>query len=131
MTLGTTKVTESFAELTNHELKPTSLLRLFNILLDVDRQTRFFNIIKSYKVNDDILTNISFFDTYETEGESQVWWENISYEIYGTPYLWWVIPLFNDVVNPFEEIEAGDNLKVLKPEYLYTVFKDMEDIGVL
>ena len=131
MTLGATNVTESFAKLTNHNLRPTSLLRLFNILLDVDRETKFFNIIKSYKINDNILTNISFFDTYETEGDREVWWENIAYDLYGTPYLWWIVPLFNDVVNPFEEIESGTNLKVLKPEYLYTLFKDIEEIGTL
>ncbi len=123
MTLGATKVDESFASITGHELKPSSQLRLFNILLDVDRETQFFNIIKSYKINDEIITNVSFFDTYETEGDGQVWWDNISFEIYGTPLLWWVVPLFNDVVNPFEEITPGDNLKVLKPEYLYTLFK--------
>lgn len=131
MAIGAQKVTQTFADLTGHELKPTSQLRLFNILLDVDRETEFFNIIKSYKVNDDILTNISFFETYETEGDTQVWWDNISFELYGTPNLWWVVPLFNDVVNPFEEIEPGQNLKVLKPDYLYTLFKDIEAIGVL
>ena len=131
MTLGATKETQSFAEITGHELKPSSQLRLFNILLDVDRETQFFNIIKSYKINDDILTDVSFFETYETEGDRQVWWDNISFELYGTPYLWWVTPLFNDVINPFEELDAGQNLKVLKPEYLYTLFKDIEDIGLL
>jgi len=128
---GTTKITSSFYELTGHELRTTTLIRLFNILLDEDRLTYFLNIFKSLRVNQNIMTNIALFDTYEVEGEREAWWDNISYDIYGTPYLWWVIALFNDVTNPFEELVEGTNLKVLKPEYLYTLFKDMDNISEL
>lgn len=131
MASTTTRIERTFSEITGHEIKPTSQLRLFNILLDTDRETEFFNIMKSLKINDDALTDISFFDTYETEGEREVWWDNISFEIYGTPNLWWIIPLFNDVVNPFEEIEEGQNLKVLKQIYIYQIFKDIEAISIL
>lgn len=127
----TTKVTESFAELTKKTLPTTSQLRLFNILLDVDRETKFMNIFKTLVVNTDILTDISFFDTYEVEGEGQAWWDNISSDVYGTPNLWWVVALFNDVTNPFEEIDAGQNLTLLKPVHLYTLFKDIENIAEL
>ena len=127
----TSRVDESFAELTGHELKTTSQLRLFNILTDTDRVTNFMNIFKALRVNTDILTDISFFDTYEVEGDRQGWWDMISFEIYGTPNLWWIVALFNDVINPFEELESGQNLKILKPQHLYTLFKDIETISEL
>lgn len=127
-----TKVDETFSELTGHELRTTSQLKLFNILLDPeDRLTNFMNIFKSLRINTDILTDISLFETYEVEGERESWWDNISYDIYGTPYLWWVVALFNDVTNPFEELEEGTNLKVLKVDHLYTLFKDIENIAEL
>jgi len=127
----TTKETQTFFELTGHNVLNTSQIRLFDILLDEDRITRFMNIFKSVNVNSDILTDVSLFQTYEVEGEREAWWDNISYDIYGTPNLWWVVALFNTVTNPFEELEEGTNLKVLKPEYLYVLFKDVDAISAL
>lgn len=128
---GATKVNQTFYEATGHVLPATSQLQLFNILLDEDQQTKFLNIFKVLNINTDILSDIALFDTYETEGENEVWFDNISYEVYGTPNLWWVIALFNDVTNPFEGVSAGVNLKILKPAHLYTLFKDIEKIAEL
>jgi hypothetical protein len=127
----TTKVDESYFELTGIKLAPTSQLRLFDVMLDTDRETKFLNIFKNYSVNQDILTNVNFFDTYEVEGEGEAWLDNISFDVYGTPFLWWVIAIFNDISNPFEELEPGSNLTILKPSYLYTLFKDIEAIAEL
>ena len=126
-----TKVDESFFEITKQILPGTSLLKLFNILLDEDRETQFINIFKTLKINESAKADVSFFNTYEVEGDRQAWWDNISAEIYKTPFLWWMVALFNDVVNPFEELEPGDNLSVLKSDYLYTVFKDMDTMSEL
>lgn len=129
---GSTNVTESFFELTGNTLRNTSMIRLFNILLDeVDRETQFVNLFKSFRINQDLMTDIMFFDTYEVEGEGQAWWDNISFDVYGTPFLWWMVALFNDIVNPFEELEPGSNLSILRSEYLYTIFKDMDVISEL
>jgi len=127
----TTKVTDSFFELTGIKLPPTSQLRLYDIMLDTDRNTKFLNIFKNYSVNQEVLTNVNFFDTYEVEGEGEAWLDNISFDVYGTPFLWWVIAIFNNMTNPFEELEPGSNLTILKPSYLYTLFKDIEAIAEL
>ena len=125
----TTEINKSFAEATGHELRITSQLRLFDIMLDTDRSTKFMNIFKSLRINTDVLTDVSLFQTYEVEGEA--WWDNISMDIYGTPNLWWIVALFNDVTNPFEELTEGTNLFVLKPDHLYSLFKDIEGIAEL
>lgn len=130
--MASTNVTESFFELTGNTLRNTSMIRLFNILLDEeDRETQFVNLFKSFRINQDLMTDIMFFDTYEVEGEGQAWWDNISFDVYGTPFLWWMVALFNDIVNPFEELEPGSNLSILRSEYLYTIFKDMDVISEL
>lgn len=122
----TTRVDDSFFSLTGHRIDNTSQLKLFNILQDVDRVTKFMNIFKSYNINDSAQTDILFYDSYEVENDA--WWDNISWDVYGTPYLWWLIALMNDIVNPFEELEVGDNVKVLRSEHLHTVLKDIEEI---
>jgi len=36
----------------------------------------------------------------------------ISYKVYGTVDYWWVICLFNQIQNPFEELEMGTLLQM-------------------
>jgi hypothetical protein len=123
-----TKYTDkSFYELTGSEKSTFSFLRLFNTLLDEDRETKFLNIFRSYITNENILSDIAFFGTYEvSNGE---YWDNVSYNLYETPYLWWVIALLNNISNPFEELEDGDILSVLKEDYVYQLITDLEKIA--
>lgn len=123
----TTFTDKSFFELTGSEKSTFSFLRLFNTLLDNDRSTTFLNIFRSYVTNETILSDVSFFETYEVgNGE---YWDNVSYNLYDTPYLWWVIALLNDVVNPMEELAAGDRLKVLREDYIFQLTSDLEKIA--
>lgn len=118
---------QSFFELTGTEKSTFSFLRLFNTLLDEDRETKFLNIFRSYIISDDILSDVSFFETYEvSNGE---YWDNVSYNLYNTPYLWWVIALLNNVANPFEELEDGDQLNVLRDDYVFQLTSDLEKIA--
>lgn len=123
----TTYTEKNFFELTGTEKSSFSFLRLFNTLLDNDRETKFLNIFRSYIINDISLRDISFFETYEvSNGE---YWDNVSYNLYETPYLWWIIALLNNISNPFEELEDGDQLKVLRIEYIYQLTSDLEKIA--
>ena len=123
----TTYTDKSFSDLTGNDKATFSMLRLFNILLDSDRITTFLNIFRSYLINDDVFTNVAFFNTYEvSNGE---YWDNISWEIYETPYLWWVIALINNTVNPFEDLEDGQIINVLREDYVYTLTKDLEKVA--
>jgi len=125
----TIKTNETFLEATGNNIGDTSYLRLFNILLDVDRETKFMNIFKSVTINENVQTDVLTFHTYEVPEDNL--WDNISYEAYDTPKLWWLVALFNDVTNPFEELNAGDNIKILRQEHIRTVFNDMERISEL
>lgn len=123
----TTYTDKTFFELTGVEKNTFSFLRLFNILLDEDRETKFLNIFRSYVANEDVYSNVSFFQSYEVaNGE---YWDNVSYNLYRTPFLWWVIALLNNTVNPFEELEDGQSLIVLREEYVYTLTSDLEKIA--
>ena len=124
-----TYIDESFFEVTKVKLKQTSFLRAFNLLQDSDRVTKYLNIFKSLKLNTSEEFDLSFFETYETENDD--WWDNISYNVYGTPHLWWVVALFNNIFNPYEELDEGQNLKILKPVFVFTLFKDMDNIREL
>jgi hypothetical protein len=125
MTIKTSDKT--FRQLTRHTMSGSSFIRMFNILIDHDRHTKFMNIFRSYKFNEDLSVNVTFYDTYEVGHEE--WWDNISVKYYGTPSFWWVIPAFNDIVNPFETLEPGTNLKILKSKYIYSLMRDLDSIA--
>jgi len=43
-------------------------------------------------------------------------WDILAYEAYQNPYLWWVVPVANDIINLFDPKLIGSFLKV--PHYL-------------
>ena len=122
-----TRENKTFRKLTGHHLDDQSFVRMFNILVDHDRTTRFMNIFKSYTFNSKIETDVAFYDTHEV-GENE-WWDNISVKYYGSPYFWWVIASFNGIVNPFEGPVSGTNLKILKASYIYSLLRDLDTIS--
>lgn len=123
-----TYLTKSFYELTNHRLNNASQLWLFNPLEDDDGY-RFMNIFRSYELNEEIMNDTMYYFTHKAENDE--WWDNISSSYYGTPNLWWVVCLMNDVINPFEELEAGQEIKIMKEEHLYQLLKEIKDISEL
>ncbi len=48
-------------------------------------------------------------------------WFLISYKIYGTIDLWWLLCKMNDIVSPIEKVEAGTKIKILKKEFLESI----------
>jgi hypothetical protein len=125
---NTIRIPESFKEVTGEDLANTSQLKLFNILLD-ENNTRLQNVWRSYSLNELITDETIFYQTYEIQNED--WWDNISEIFYDSPNLWWVLCIMNNIENPFEEIEAGQETKVLRENYLYQLIKEMEIISEL
>lgn len=125
MAESVTRLTDTFYELTGNKLGNLSQLRLFTVLEDLDL-TKYMNIWRTYVLNSAVTGDTLFYETYEVENED--WWDNISSYIYDTPNLWWVIALMNDVENPFEDLDAGDNIKILRESYIYQFIKEIEAI---
>jgi hypothetical protein len=128
--MGVTNYTEkSFFELTGNQISNVSQLKLFNILLDNDRETKFMNIFRVARLNTEVTQDVLFFDTFEVPDDD--FWDNISHRIYNIPQLWWILGLMNNTVNPFEELDPGENIAVLKAEYVYNLTKDLENLSEL
>lgn len=122
------KEEKSFLELTGQRLQTTSRLRMFPILKEWNDE-RFINIFRSYVIDQKIKDKDDYWYTYTVDTDD--WWDNISSKYYDTPSLWWVICSLNDIVNPMEEIEEGQVIKVLKEENLYIVFNDLNKLSLL
>jgi hypothetical protein len=120
-----TRIDKTFYVETGNRLSNISYLKLFNMLQDADG-TKYLNIWRTFILNKDVTDDAVFYESYEV-GEDD-WWDNISYYHYETPGFWWVIALMNDIQNPFEELEPGSNIKILRGEHLYQLIKEMEAI---
>ena len=110
----------------DRDLPISSNLRLYPIIEDIEDKTIFLNIFRSYTVSDDVYNNESLFDYYTVQADD--WFDNISNIHYNTPYLWWVVALFNEISNPFEGLNEGDVLRILKYNNIYSIFDDVTTI---
>ena len=119
--------TDDFFDLTGHTLLNSSFLRMFNIL--DDDGIKFLNIFRSYAINDSVKNDIVFYDTYEIDNKD--FWENIADKVHDNINLWWVVCLINNVINPFEELEDGKNIKILRNYYISYLMREMRDMADL
>lgn len=113
--------------LTNQSLNNSSQLKLFSVANELSSNTKYLNIFRSYILNRSNLNNDSFYNLYEVDNDD--WLDTISFKVYQTPNLWWVIAIVNNISNPFEELYPGKILRILKPNYIYNILKEIKSIG--
>lgn len=116
-----------YNEYTAIQLSNSSQLKMFTILDDVLNNTYYLNVFRGYVMNASQLNNSSFYDLYEVDNNE--WMDDISFITYGTPSLWWVVAIVNNIVNPFEEIYPGKVLRLLKNSYIYNILKEVKNVG--
>jgi len=75
-----------------------------------------------YLKTEDLDPNL--YDVYEWELDDT--WFLISYKIYGTINLWWLICKMNDIQEPIKEIETGTRIKILKENYLEIILESIK-----
>ena len=87
------------------------------------------NIFNSLLVRGDFLSDYNSYDVAEI-GQKNTW-EQISYQVYGSVNLWWLICMVNKIQDPFEELVVGKKLKIIKAsivnEILYRIEKERVD----
>jgi len=119
-------VTDDFFTLTGVRLGNSSFLTMFNILQD-DDGTKFINIFRAYEIDQNVFADIVYYSTYETENVD--FWEQISWKMYGIVELWWAICLMNNIRNPFEDMDIGINLNILKNDYMPQLLREIRAIS--
>jgi hypothetical protein len=124
--MASIKLEQDYYELTGNRLSNTSFLKLFNILEDSDGE-KFLNIFRFYSINENVMIDIMNYITYEVRDDD--WPELIAYIIYDNLNLWWLIYLSNNILNPFEGFDIGQNIKILKDGYLPMIIREMRNVA--
>jgi hypothetical protein len=52
-------------------------------------------------------------------------WTTISFNAYGNIELWWLVMLTNKIFNPLQQPRPGTVLKIIKPEYVPNILKEI------
>lgn len=95
---------------------------IFKVYETGDKKFYYYNIIKNIKVPQNIDNNVFVLLTLNENTPLT----SLSYQVYGTTYLWWLICIINNIQNPFATINSGKQIKVIKREYLKTVLNSIK-----
>ena len=90
-------------------------------LYQTDNNQYFYNIIQSIFLPDKLDKRALFYITVQQQQP----WTTISYNVYKTIELWWLILLTNKIYNPFELPSVGTVIAVIKPEYIPDILKEI------
>lgn len=94
----------------------------FNIYDDEETSVRYYNLLR----------NINIFpaENSQLEGEYSIdyndTWVSISYNIYATMELWWLLCSYNQIINPIKMPEPGTKIKYLKSDYVYIILNEIK-----
>lgn len=97
---------------------------IFNLYQN-DISQYYYNILAKVNFPSDI--EESFYETYVVAGNSTPW-TLISYQIYGTTLLWWLVCAVNNIQNPVFFPKAGTQLKYLKPSIARSVIAQISGV---
>ena len=82
----------------------------------------FYDITSKVKIPKNL--DDSVYEYYVVDGEMPL--TTLSYRIYKSQYLWWLIMVVNNIKNPVKLLEAGTVIKVIKSDYLNLVFDSIK-----
>ena len=94
---------------------------IFKIYETGDKNFFYYNILKKIKLPDEINDQLFNFTSYTSE----IPITTLSYNIYGTTYLWWLLMVTNDIDNP-QKIESGKRVRFIKKQFLKPVIDSIK-----
>lgn len=83
----------------------------------------FYNIINAVKLPTSIDESLIGYKNITTK----IAWTSLSYKLYGTINLWWLIILLNRQAANIFYAEAGKTYKYFLPEYIDTILTSIKD----
>jgi len=114
-----------YKEISGKRLNNFSQLQKFNILKNNNEY--LYNIFINYEISDSVKNNEDYVSYYDVPHDE--WWENVAYNYYENENLWWILALTNDVVNPFEELDTGESIKVIDRRWTYNIVKEVKSLS--
>ena len=83
----------------------------------------FYNLLKRVSLSSDI--NNTSYDMVQVQLDTS--WPILSYKVYNTTYLWWIIAAVNNIINPLEGVSGGTVIKIIKPNYVRLLLEEINE----
>ncbi len=104
----------------SYTLSPQQYENIFNVYTDPNIGY-FYNLLKTINFPADLSSDV--YDVYTLMPSDT--WPLISWKVYNSIMLWWVICALNNIQNPLIMPPAGTEIKILKVRYLQNVLSDI------
>jgi hypothetical protein len=104
----------------SYSLSPQQYENIFNVYSDSD-VGYFYNLLKTVNFPSDISSDV--YDIYVIEPKDT--WPLISWKMYNSIFLWWVICSVNNIINPLNMPTPGTEIKIVKTRYLQTILNNI------
>ena len=99
-----------------------NIFNAYQLENDNGNQYVFYNILNRVSLPDNIDENV--FKRFSVPGNMPL--TTISYRIYKTIHLWWLIMLCNNIRNPIKLLAPGTVIRTIKPQYLASVLASIK-----
>ena len=93
---------------------------LFNVYLKDEHYV--YNLLSNVNLPENLDT--AYYNLYIVPNDS-IPYTLLSYKMYGTTLLWWLICATNNITNPVFFPQPGTKLKILKPEIASTILQQL------
>lgn len=104
------------------ELESYRYENIFKVYETGKKNYFFYNIAKKIVLPDNLDNN--FFDFITLRNNIPL--TTISFQIYGTTYLWWLILIVNNIENPVKKLPVGKKIRYIKPNLIKTVVDNIK-----
>jgi len=94
---------------------------IFSVYQD-DTGRYFYNLLQTVNIPTDLPKG--YYDSYTVKYFDT--WPLISYKVYETPNLWWIIVAANNILNPVIQPDQGTIIKILKTAAVRTILSEIE-----
>jgi len=82
------------------------------------------NIFSRYKLIEAYKTDIKYYEEYTITSFDR--WDILADKFYGNVNLWWIIAIFNSIIDPFASFEVGKKINVIKSQYLPEILRSIK-----
>lgn len=103
-------------------LEPYRYENIFKLYKTDNDMSYYYNILKKIQIPKDI--NSEIFDVVVMPPNMP--FTTLSYNLYGTTYLWWLICIINEIYNPFDPSVVGKSVKIIKREFIKPILDNIQ-----
>ena len=102
------KVKKRTTDVNGFKVSKDDMAHMFGVY--TNENTHYYNLMKTFTIDNVDKISPLFYESYTWVDGDQ--WSLLSHKFYGTIELYYMILKFNNIVDPFEEIQPGTIIKI-------------------